>query len=70
MLSKGVWQYLMQSHSTLPNRYNRIKVNMMHLKEGDVRSPPCNPSRSHSLILAPLTYRFANIGSPPPRREA
>ena len=22
--------------STLPNRYNRIKVNMMRMKEGDV----------------------------------
>ena len=22
--------------STLPNRYNRLKVNMMHMKEGDV----------------------------------
>ena len=23
-------------NSTLPNRYNRLKVNMMRLKEGDV----------------------------------
>ena len=22
--------------STLPNRYNRLKVNLMHMKEGDV----------------------------------
>lgn len=29
--------------STLPNRYNRIKVNMMRMKEGDVRSPPVYP---------------------------
>ena len=26
--------------STLPNRYNRIKVNMMHMKEGDVCKIP------------------------------
>lgn len=26
--------------STLPNRYNRLKVNMMHMKEGDVCQTP------------------------------
>ena len=29
--------------STLPNRYNRIKVNMMRMNDGDV-SPPLSPS--------------------------
>ena len=41
--------------STLPNRYNRIKVNMMRMKEGDVCQtplflpPPCLSTDSTQL---------------------
>ena len=39
--------------STLPNRYNRIKVNMMHLKDGDVCSSPPPPT----LALLTLSHQ-------------
>ena len=49
------------AQSTLPNRYNRIKTNMMRLKDGDV----CLilPTLSTSLHLSPLFSSFSSSSS-------